>query len=155
MTKLAFFDMDGTLCVPNYFIDNLETIGFSEEGWIAYCVEHGAESYSHCKSMPRVGEYARQLKEAGATLYVLTGAITSLEVDAKRAFVEAHYPGLFENVIGVAGEERKLPVLRAYAAKAGVALSECELIEDTYMTLLAAATEGIKATHVASFLTTP
>ena len=155
MTRLAFFDMDGTLCEPNYFTGVFETIGFTEEGWIAFCAKNGENTYDNCRPLPRVAAYAASLKENGAVLYVLTGAITSIEVDAKRKFVKENYPDLFENVIAVPDEDRKLKVIRAFAEMHGVPLTECELVEDTYTTLLRAAAEGIRTKHVSAFLTEP
>ena len=152
MIKLAFFDMDGTLCVPTYKIDGNETVGFDEEGWLAYCIKHGANSYDHCKPLPKVRDYAAKLKSEGAKLYVLTGVLTSIEVDAKRKFVAEKYPDLFEDVISVGDAQKKLLVIKLMAEENGVDLSECELVEDTYTLVLDATIMGIKGTHVAQFL---
>ncbi len=148
--------MDGTLCAPVYaFGDEDTTIGFTETDWITFCIRHGEDSYEKCRPLPRVAAYARKLKAEGAKLYVLTGAVTSIEVDAKKKFIRIHYPDLFENVIAVGTEDRKLAILRIMAKENGCSHEECTLVEDTYSTILRANAEGFHAIHVAEFLAEP
>ncbi len=149
-TKIAFFDVDGTLSVPIYNDNGEMKIGFSDEGWIAYCVKEGEESYQYCKPVQMTIRYARKLKDQGALLYVLTTSQTSFETNGKKKFLQTHCPGLFDDVISVSQDQYKLLVIQAIAEMNGVALTECELIEDTYSTLLTMLPYGIKPTHVSS-----
>ena len=152
MTKLAFFDMDGVLCQPIYVKDGKELPGFPLEQWILYCKEHGEDTYENCKPLPAVRAYAEELKAVGAELFVLTGAADPIEIDAKNKFVQRNYAGLFRDVVGVGAASEKIPYIRGVANAMGISLSDCELIEDDYMTTLDAAVIGIKATHISAFL---
>ena len=153
MIKIAFFDMDGTLCLPSYKTDKGEVIGFDLDGWIAFCKEKKVHIYDNCKPLPKVGNYAKELKDAGARLYVLTAVMTEEELLSKKKYTKENFPGLFEEVIGVGSVGEKIPEIERIANESGVGLNECELVEDTYDILLEANLLGIKCTHVASFLT--
>jgi FMN phosphatase YigB (HAD superfamily) len=149
--KLAFFDMDGTLCSPQYLVDGKLEIGLPE-GWVEYCVEKGSDTYEDCKPVRIVGDYARKLKEDGRKLYVLSTVQTSFEYDAKKSFLDQHYPGLFEALLTVSQDEYKWKVITKMAEKMHVGPEDCELVEDTYLTLIEAAGRGIKATHISSLM---
>ncbi len=152
MMKLAFFDMDGTLCLPNYETESGTTIGFTETDWIAFCIRHGEDTYEKCRPLPKVGAYAAKLKEEGTRVFVLTGALTSIEAAAKKKYVRTHFPGVFEDVIAVPDEDRKLAVLRIMAKEYNLSPSEILLVEDTYTTILRANAEGFRTMHVSEFL---
>ena len=148
--KLGFFDVDGTLSVPVYDDQGRKTIGFSDDGWIAYCVREKENSYRHCQPVGMTIRYARKLKEEGAKVYVLTTSQTSFETQGKKKFLDQHCPGLFEDVIAVGKDAYKLLVIQEMARLHKVEASECELVEDTYGTLLSMLDTGIKLTHVSS-----
>jgi hypothetical protein len=150
-TKLAFFDVDGTLSVPQYRIDGEMKIG-TQDGWIEYCVEHGADTYDDCLPVEPVRRYAAKLRDAGAELFVLSTSQTSFEHAAKQKFLDAHYPGLFAGLITVAQDAYKQQVIAQMAKLRGLPLTACELVEDTYATLLLAAELGIKVTHISMLL---
>ena len=152
MSKLVFFDVDGTLSAPYYPVNGKMDIGMTTEAWIRYCVSYGKDAYQWCKAVPQIKAYAQQKKLEGARLYVLTSTRTSIETVAKRQFVENEYPGLFEDVIGVAEDDLKITVMDQIARDTGVANEECELVEDTYFTLLTARESGFKATHISNIL---
>jgi FMN phosphatase YigB (HAD superfamily) len=88
------------------------------------------------------------LKSHGAKLYILSMSMSDAESAAKRKFTAQNFAGMFEDVRIVASDAEKLPVIREIAEKAGVRPEECELIEDTYATVLAAIVAGMKGTHV-------
>jgi FMN phosphatase YigB (HAD superfamily) len=149
MIRLAFFDMDGTLCAPRFYVNGKMVGGMSDEAWHTFCEKNGEDTYRFCKPVPSVTEYARKLRECGAKVYVLSTSQTKYECDAKNKFVRQNYPaGFFTEVLTVEHDADKLPVIREIAEKEGVRPEECELIEDTYATVLAAIVAGIRGTHV-------
>lgn len=149
--KLAFFDIDGTLSVPQYMVDGKLEIGLFE-GWVEYCIENGMDTYKDCKPVKIVGEYAKRLKREGVALYALSTSQSSFEHDAKKKFLETHYPGVFLSLISVSRDELKLPVIAKMAEKMKARLEDCELVEDTYATLLEAGKLGVKATHISALM---
>lgn len=153
MIKLGFFDVDGVLSAPCFVVDGEPTIGLpTMEGWLEYCEQKQDTLYDDCKPVPVVLEHAKKLKEHGARLYVLTASSSETENRAKAKFVERHYPGIFEDIICVASSHDKIPVIIKMAEEKNLLNGECELLEDTYTTLLDAQGEGIVAVHIANLL---
>lgn len=152
MTKLAFFDIDGTLSVPVYTINGVTGIGITDSEWFRWSVEKGEDSYEECKGAAPVRAYAEKLKKEGVRLFVLSASSNSYESRAKEKFINRVYPGLFEEMIFTADTDVKLEIIKAVAWREGAELTECELIEDTYKTLLLAGAMGVKATHVISLV---
>lgn len=153
MKKLLFVDVDGTLSSPCYKVDGKFQIGMSGEQWQEYCKAHGEDTYEYCRPVPVVKEYIEAAKADGATLFVLSTTSSPEEIKAKRKFVGQHYPGLFEEVIGVEHDNQKVDYILEKAQELGVAAVNCELIEDTYHILLQAVTTGIQCTHLSTILT--
>jgi hypothetical protein len=149
--RLAFFDVDGTLSVPRYLIDGQMKIG-TQDGWIEYCVTHGADTYNDCLPVEPVRRYAEKLKGNGAELYALSTSQTSYEHAAKQKFLDKHYHGLFADLITVARDEYKQQIIAQMAKLKGLPLTSCELVEDTYATLLVAGETGIRVTHLSMIL---
>lgn len=146
--KLAFFDIDGTLSVPRYWIDGRFQIGTDEQGWIDYCLEHREDSYEFCYGSAPVRAHAEELKKSGCRLFVLSSIASDLEKDAKTKFAKRMYPGLFEDFFYVHRDLDKLEVIKQMAEENSVTLSECELVEDTLAILFPANRLGIRATHI-------
>ncbi len=153
MKKLLFVDVDGTLSSPCYKVDEKFQIGMSGEQWEEYCKVHGEDTYEYCRPVPVVKEYIEAAKANGAMLFVLTTTCSQDEIKAKRKFVNQHYAGLFEEVIGVEHDNQKVDYILEKAQELGVAAVNCELIEDTYNILLQAITTGIQCTHLSTILT--
>ena len=152
MIRLAFFDVDGTLSAPVYLVDGKYGPGMPGDDWVRYCVKYGADAYQWCKFIPAVKAYALKLKKAGARLFVLTSVETSFETEAKHKFIDTYYPGIFEKVISVSKDEYKFIVIDEMAKITGYALEECELVEDTFSTVLDVSLKGIKATHISDIV---
>ena len=152
MTRLAFFDMDGTLCAPRFYVNGNLVPGMSDEDWTAFCKKNGADTYRFCKTVTPVAEYAAELRARGAELYVLTAVQTEEEIAAKRKYTQLHFPGMFTDVIGVEHDADKLDVIAKIAKEKGIAAEECELVEDTYSLVLKATVAGIRATHVSHLI---
>lgn len=148
MIRLAFFDVDGTLSAPRYYIDGVMQIGGTARTWIDYCRVHGDDSYEYCYGVKPVREHAEELKKEGVRLFVLSSVMSDYEGPAKTKFVKRVYPDLFEDFFYVHEDDQKLTVIREIAAGEGVSLSECELVEDTLNTLFKAASIGIVPMHV-------
>lgn len=148
MIRLAFFDMDGTLCAPRFYVNGTMVVGMSDEAWISFCRANGENTYRFCKPVPAVAEYAEELHAKGASLYVLSTVQTGEEAAAKQKFTKQNFPGLFSDVLTVQNDADKFAVMRQLMEEKGVRPEECELVEDTYATVLAAAVAGMRATHV-------
>lgn len=147
--KLAFFDIDGTLCVPRYKDKHGNfVIGFSDEDWFEFCEKAGEDGYADALVVQPVKRYAESLKEAGVRIFVLSTAQSPGEIAAKEKQMGIFFPGLFEKVITVGHDPEKLSVIKEYASKYDCELPDCELVEDTYSTILKANEIGIKATHI-------
>lgn len=155
MSEIVFVDVDGTLSVPIYKKNGADVIGFSPEEWLKYCIQNGEDTYQYCKPVAAVKKYAQKRKREGAVLYVLTTSKTSFETKAKEKFTERYYPGLFEEIIAVASDEMKLPVMLSVAEKYGVRPEKCELVEDTFSTLLQIMQSGIRPVHISHLLADP
>ncbi len=151
--KLAFFDVDGTLSAPRYPHENGRMdIGFTEDGWLAYCEKTGPHGYDFCRPLPPVRAFAEELHRAGTRLFVLSSCSHPNEHAAKTGFIQTHYPDLFEDFFYVIHDGEKVPLMEKAARDAGVPLSSCMLVEDTYSTLLKAYAAGIIAVHVANIV---
>lgn len=149
MTKLAFFDIDGTLCVPRYKDKYGKYVcGFTDAEWFEFCENSGKEGYRNCITVKPVERYAHSLKEKGVKLFVLSTAQSFGEIEAKKAHILETFPSLFEEVITVEHDSIKMDVIKEYADRFGCELRECEIVEDTYSTILKANDLGIKATHI-------
>lgn len=151
--ELVFFDIDGTLCVPTYKNKQGETVvGFTDEGWYEFCITMGEDGYKDCIPVKPVLRYAGKRHDDGAKLFVLSTAHTKEETSAKIKFVKTKLPDLFEEVITVAHDADKIPVMLDKAEKYGLEAKDCEIVEDTYATILKSNDVGIKATHISSLV---
>lgn len=151
--KLAFFDIDGTLSAPEYRNEKGEpVIGFTPEGWLAYCRREGKNAYAHCRVVPGIKEFAEALKEEGRVLFVLSVSLSPEEDEAKTAFIRSRFPGLFGELFIVRKDGDKIPAIFDTARRYGAEAGDCMLIEDTFPTLLAAHAEGIQAVHISNVL---
>lgn len=149
MIKLVFFDIDGTLCVPRYRDKHGNLVcGFSDADWFEFCENAGKEGYRDCITVKPVERYAHELKENGTKLFVLSTAQSLGEIEAKKTHILRTFPSLFEEVITVSSDPMKMDVIKEYADKYGCDLRECEIVEDTYSTILKANDLGIHATHI-------
>ncbi len=151
-TKLAFFDIDGTLSAPYYPVDGEMKPGMTDEQWITFCKTYGDDSYLFCKPVLPVKRYAEKLFGEGVVLYVLSTSQTGAEDSSKERFIERCYPGLFRAVLTVRTDGDKIPKIIETAGQTGVCPSECELVEDTYSLVLKAVCAGIKGTHIAQIV---
>lgn len=151
--ELVFFDVDGTLSVPTY-IDKYgkKVVGFSDEEWLNYCKKTGEDGYKDCIVVAPVARYALKRKADGARLFVLSTAQLPEETAAKIKFVNDRFPGVFEEVITVAHDAQKLSVMSDKAKECNVDITDCEIVEDTYATILKANEMGIKATHISQIV---
>ena len=148
MIKYAFFDVDGTLSVPRYFMHGEMTLGTTDEEWIEFCRVHGKDSYENCLTSPPVRRFAEALHKEGARLYVLSAITSDYETEGKTEFVSKRYPGLFEDFFYVRHESEKVPFILAFAEKAGCAPEETMLVEDSLGILFPANCAGIVPKHI-------
>ena len=152
--KVAFFDMDGTISAPVYLDDGKLVIGFDANGWIRQCNKEKKKTYRLCKIVQPVIDFAKKLKSEGYTLYILTVALCESEKDAKWQFIEDNnLYDIFDTCIFASQDDEKLTIMANYAKKNDIPISDCMLVEDTYLTLLKAHCAGFQAVHIANILT--
>ena len=150
--ELVFCDIDGTLCVPRYRDGDRYVVGFSDEGWAQYCRRTGKDGYADCIPVQPVVRYLTERKAQGAELYVLSTSYSEEETAAKVHFVKEHFPELFRDVITVDSDDEKLTLMREMAGRSKVGLEDCEIVEDTYRTILKANELGIRTTHISAIV---
>ena len=151
-TKLAFFDIDGTLSAPYYPVEGELKPGMTDEQWITFCKEYGEDSYFFCKPVMPVKRYAEKLREQGAELYVLSTSQTPEEDISKVKFIGRFYSGLFQEVLTVRRDADKVGRILELAEQKKIEADACELVEDTYSNVLLAVTNGIRATHISQIV---
>ena len=153
MIRYAFFDVDGTLSSPCFMVEGKPVLATDDDRWAKYCKEMGEDGYKWCRPIPQVGDYAKKLKESGATLFILTASSSAPETASKWKFVNTHFPGLFKELYAVEHDHEKCPFLLKKAAELKAAPEECEMVEDTFRILIETATKGIRSTHITTILT--
>ena len=151
-TKLAFFDIDGTLSAPYYPVNGILQAGMTDEQWLAFCREYREDAYRYCKPVMPVIRYAQELRDSGAQLYVISTSQTEEEDRSKERFIARVCPDLFREVITVRTDREKTDKILEIAAAQNVKPAECELVEDTYSIVLDAIEKGIKGTPVAQIV---
>ncbi|MBO4697754.1 MAG: hypothetical protein J5643_10845 [Lachnospiraceae bacterium] len=151
-TKLAFFDIDGTLSAPYYPVNGVLQAGMTDEQWLEFCRTYREDSYHFCKPVMPVIRYARELRCRGAELYVLSTSQTKEEDLSKEHIIAKWCPDLFREILTVRKDSEKTLKILEIADALGVDPAECELVEDTYSLVLDAIGKGIKGTHVAQIV---
>ncbi|MBQ6734248.1 MAG: hypothetical protein IJR00_04975 [Lachnospiraceae bacterium] len=152
-SKLAFFDVDGTLSAPCYLQeDGRYLIGVTDEEWQRFLEKTGEDAYRDCAIVPAVRDFARSLLAKGVRLFVLSSTSSETESKAKIKFINRRYPNLFEEYYFTATDAEKLRVMEEKAAAEHLTLSDCILVEDTYQTLLNASPKGVICIHVANLM---
>lgn len=153
-TKLAFFDMDGTLSAPVYIDEGKPVIGFDANGWIRYCNQEKRNTYSLCKVVQPILDFAKKLKSEGYTLHILTVALCDNEKEAKWQFIEDNnLYDVFDSCIFASTDDEKLTIMAHHAEINHIPVSDCMLVEDLYYTLLKAHIAGFQAVHISNILT--
>lgn len=151
--KIAFFDLDGTLSVPEYRNNGEPVIGFPTiSEWVHYCETAGKDAYQYCKPVVVTKKYADEMKSAGIKLYVLTAVMSNAEIGAKKVFIKDNYDGFFEELLTVGNASEKREKIRQVAEMEGVSCRECELVEDDFSTLLDVIGDGVKTTHISQLI---
>ena len=152
MARAVFFDVDGILSVPKYYIGGKMTIGTTSKKWIEYCRIHGEDTYEYCTGVGPVRAYAEKLHREGVRLFVLSAAACEEEERAKDKFIARLYPGLFEACHYVPNAEDKIPFILHFAEENDIPVSSCELVEDNLDVLFIANTAGITPMHLSMLI---
>ena len=151
--KLTFIDFDGTLSVPNYKDKNGQMVmGFTDGSWKEYVKATTPDTFFYCKPVMPVIRFAKSQKENGNKVYVLTAVSSTEEVSGKKKFIEDYCPDIFDDILWVFSSEDKLETIRSTAAKQGAKLTDCQLVEDSFATLLYVMHYGVTPIHVASLV---
>lgn len=85
---------------------------------------------------------------------ILSVALCESEIRAKEVFLMKHYPGMFEEIVIVKSANEKATKIREIADRENVPLEHCELVEDTFMTLLDVMGDGVKVKHISEIVGT-
>lgn len=152
-TKLAFFDMDGTLIAPLFNNNGLITPIFRHD-WKDFCNDAGRHAYDNCVTITQSIFYASHLKSIGYRNEILTVTMSEGERAAKKAWFEKPGHKLnFDSITFVNSSSEKIPYILEQAARHGAAPADCILIEDDFPTLLKAHSAGIKTAHISHIIT--
>lgn len=152
--RIAFFDMDGTIAAPRFLDKGKPVIGFDAQGWIDYCNETQPDAYAISELIQPVVDFARQLKDKGYLLYILTMSLSKGEEASKWHFVrQMKLDAIFDDILFTPNDDTKLIVMTSYAAKYHIPKEYCMLVEDTYSNLLKAHKTGFQAVHISNILT--
>lgn len=149
---LIFFDFDGTISAPRFPKGDGYVSGWTEQAWKDYHELHREHTFDYCLPVGPVRRYAIRRKEEGHRLFVLTRTVSESENLGKKAFLEMHYPGIFEEYIAVEHDADKIPVIRRYMEENHLTEKQCELVEDTYGLVLQAISAGMVGTHVSNIV---
>ena len=151
--KLAFFDIDGTLSVPNYYINGEHKTGMTNEEWLLYTMDINA--YSSCAAPKIVRDYIIDLMDKGVEIYVITQESWSPAFKAKCEFVRILYPEIKQsNIHYVIKKENKpnlIEMIRLCQEKP-TDMDECLYYDDDYEMVLIMNNLGYDAHHVSEFL---
>lgn len=151
-TKLAFFDIDGTLCAPRFINDHNEIVtGFTKKKWIEYCIKHGESAYQNCKPVKQIFKLAERLHDNGYAVFALSTAEPE-EHEAKIRFVREHGGKSFIDCLFVKKDDEKVTTIKDTAKKYGCKVTDCVFVDDTYDIVLDALKSGIKAMHVSNVI---
>ena len=151
--KLAFFDIDGTLSVPNYCINGEYKTGMTDEEWLSYTMNINA--YRFCSAPKTIRNYIADLTDKGVEIYVITRESWSPAFKAKCKFIKTSYPEIKQNNIHyVLRKENKpnlIEMIRLCQEKP-TDMSECLYYDDDYEMVLTMNNLGYDAHHISEFL---
>ena len=152
MTKIAFFDIDGVLSIPQYRINNKIKPGGSPEWWKNFC-DSNENPYKDCKIPKLVYNKLKTLKEIGVKLYVLTTENIPSAKKAKHLFIENNYSDFFDenHIIMVSNDKEKIDTLMLQITKS-IKNEEIYYLDDTFNLVLNASSLGFDAHHISEFL---
>lgn len=146
--RVAFFDLDGTLVAPRFYIDTAPVIGFVPNDWAAYCKNH-VDAYKHSIVVPSIINYARNLDSIGWELHILTAADTKPDMDAKSGFIKSSVlSSIFHQIHFVRSSKDKFGFIDAFLNIENLDPQDCLLVEDTFPTLWECCKLNIRVMHV-------
>ena len=151
--KYIFFDVDGVLSAPCYYNKNTGEygIGFDDQGWRDYLEEYKQDAYKDCKAVGAIYDFINGLN-SDVTKYVLSSVENENEANAKIKFLDNKYPNMFEAYYFVKSDDEKIKHIIEFAHDNNIDIDECTLVDDTYLLLLKAHNNGIRAIHISNIL---
>lgn len=152
--KVAFFDMDGTLAAPRFYLAKDIQAGFPPEVWKEFCNKHGEKTYDDCVPIFEAFAYADDLKCRGYDCIVLTVSSSTDETKSKEKWISEHNSsGTFSEIYCVSSDDEKFDLINRYAKTHNVDLKDCIIVEDNYYNVLKGIEIGIKAMHISHIFT--
>lgn len=152
--KVAFFDIDGTLSVPKYDVNQELQIGGSLDWWEKANVGRQGV-YRHCLPVETLKNYLRELKNQQVVLKCLTTEELADAYFNKVEFVLKHYGEFFKDykdVIYTPNDDFKVHYLDVFKFNMGLEPSSILLVDDSYDILLHAVNKGYQVRHISEFL---
>lgn len=147
MNKLYFFDIDGTLSVDLFNINNhMKPCVGSYDEFMKFAVEN-PHTYENCKPLKCTQDFVRTIHAGGDRCFALTTDTNSFTLNAKKEMISEHYPEI-EEVLFVSDDKSKITLIQQMADKYNIDVSECRLFEDTFSTIIAAQKANIRAWHI-------
>ena len=151
--KYIFFDVDGVLSAPCYYDEKNKEycIGFDDDTWHEFLASYKEDAYKDCKAIDIMYRFIDCLEE-DVNRYVLSSVENKDEANAKIKFLDNQYPDLFKAYYFVKTDDEKIKHIIDFAAENDIDIKDCTLVDDTYMLLLKAHNNGIRAIHIANIL---
>ena len=85
---LYFFDIDGTLSAPRYDDHGKMVVGFYDEDWQDFCMNHTEDAYDHCAIVQPIYDYAKKMADEGHMVCILSTICDYYEMLAKHSFLQ-------------------------------------------------------------------
>lgn len=160
--KALFLDVDNTaLCIKMYDYNGVNDkqhgeriIGIlDDKEWMAYNIRNNA--YIYCEAPKPIYNLVNYIKNNGGIIYGLTECKNSFEYNAKFNRLKECYEGNFLHhgeLISVHTRHDKVAVMQMIAERDNLDMDEMMFIDDSYMEIMEASTNGILSMHTTEAL---
>lgn len=138
--KYVLCDYDDTACIHLYINKTRPT----DEEWVALCEEGQDNTYTDiipCRSNPALAWFLSNYFHE-TEKQIVTWSISTKLTNARKIFVDQHYPEEFREVVVLNNREEKIKYMIDLGKKCGVNRDEILLIEDHPQTLNEAKERG-------------
>lgn len=137
--KYVLFDFDDTLCIHS----NHQAWTNNKEHKFDVCILQGGDPYAKSAPNYHMAEFIRHLKEADIKMGLISHISSVPQAIIKERWVEENYNIKLDNFC-VGSREHKVEMLKHIADGLHIRHSQILIIDDAYMTLAEADSEGFQ-----------
>ena len=150
--QIAFFDIDGTLSVPQYDVGNgVLKPGGTQEWWLEFNMDRD-NTYRTCRAPVTMVNFVSELRKKNVLVKCLTEEHSSFAFNNKAVWVEEQYGIPFEDIFWVDDKAAKVPVILKYCQLFNYEPKDVLFVDDTFPIVLEATVAGLCAKHISEFL---